>query len=188
MSIATSYIAHGCFVIPEKDGVYMIVLDTEQRYRYMVAGIAIHSEHVLLQQNGDTWMPPGGYIEAHQPARAALKQIVHDTLGADIYVGQVMWVVERIFDHLDKPAYDFILYFYMSFPSALLCFPRNTPITWHHQGIPVTYQWIPLDKLDDIKIFPTSLRRAIHQSSRKFECMSNGSRTEPGERARKAYA
>jgi ADP-ribose pyrophosphatase YjhB (NUDIX family) len=129
---------------------------------YRVAGIAVHDDHILLEK-GDigTWSPPGSPVQSTESARQVLKRTIHEALGDEIHVGQLLWVFERIFDWSGEPMYEMTFCLKMSFPPALLYFPRDMPITWIEQGTPVTFQWVPIEKLSQKRVTPPCLRHKL---------------------------
>lgn len=129
---------------------------------YRVAGIAVHDNHILLKQvDSGAWFLPGSQVQPTEPARQVLRRTIAEALGAEIKVEQLLWVFERIFDWHGESVYEMTFCLKMSFPPALLYFPRDRPITWSEQGTPVTFQWIPLEKLAQKRIIPPCLRQKL---------------------------
>jgi hypothetical protein len=141
---------------------------------YRVAGVAVHDNHVLLQRDLDgVWFAPGKNVAPQESARNALKQAISATLGAEVHIGRLLWVHERIIDGIGEPSYEMTFYFEMSFPKALLCFPRNTPITWIDKGSTMTFQWIPLQKLDAQSIHPACFQQQLHEFAEEIRAISH---------------
>jgi ADP-ribose pyrophosphatase YjhB (NUDIX family) len=156
----------------------MIPFDTElTQYAYWVAGISIYDRHILLQNKDGFWIPPGGSVEPRESARDALKRAMHQIMDADISIGQLMWVSENIADCFGETDYEMAFYFQLIFHPALLCFPRDTPIIWETDlGQKIILRWIPLNKLDSLKLAPSCLVQEIDAFAEEIEFLEFESR------------
>lgn len=144
----------------------MITFDTDTiRFTYRVAGIALHERHVLMQttEQIDFWFPPGGRCELLEPAEATLVREMREELGVDVAIERLLWVVENFFVYQGKAGHELAFYFLMHLPNDPALLVKNTPLLYDEAGTTLTFQWFPLDALEDVIIYPTFLRTAVQQ-------------------------
>lgn len=133
------------------------------RFSYRVAGVAIHDGKVLVQlpQDSSYCFLPGGRAEMQEAAKETLKREMQEELHVDVSVGRLLWVVENFFEHGDKTFHELGLYFLITFPDDSPVVDTNKTFLVkeaHHDFI---IQWLALDDLDGIRIYPSFLQTAL---------------------------
>lgn len=147
----------------------MIPFDTYSMHcSYRVAGIALHDNHILLQQKDDVWFLPGGDVAPQESARDALKRAMRQLVESDVCIGHLLWVSEHFADQVYDSEMAF--YFQVVFPPALLCFPRDVPIRWvDDMDKPVILKWVPIVALGSLHVVPSCLPDELGRCRGAFE-------------------
>jgi len=143
----------------------MITFETEEAgFNYRVAGIAIDEDRVLLHRAeiDDFWSLPGGRVELLEPSVDALKREMQEELGAEIHVERLLWIAECFFEHGGKTYHELAFYFLMTFPNASHLYEKSEPFTGDEEGIKLIFEWFQLDELEEVRLYPTFLRRALN--------------------------
>jgi ADP-ribose pyrophosphatase YjhB (NUDIX family) len=140
----------------------MLTLDhAGRRFHYCVDGVAIHDGHVLLTRASNFWFTPGGRVEMGEPAVAALRREMREELGVEVEVGRLLWVVENFFQHDGTPTQELALMFLITLPPGCALLDTQYEHRCVDAGVPMTFGWFPLDRLDEVALVPVFLRRAL---------------------------
>jgi ADP-ribose pyrophosphatase YjhB (NUDIX family) len=141
----------------------VILLDQgHHRFNYRVAGVAIRDDAVLLHRatRDAFWTLPGGRAEIGEAAHDTLRREMREELDTDVHVDRLLWIVENFFDYQDRRHHELALYFLMHLPAQSATVADRT-FERTLSDVPMVFEWVPLDALDGITIFPTFLRRAL---------------------------
>lgn len=143
----------------------MIRLQTDTtRFTYRIVGVALHDGHVLLQTSDDVdfWFLPGGRAELMESGHDTLVREMQEELGVIVVVERLVWLVENFFFFNQKAGHELALYFLMTLPpEPVALYQKGTPFYRTDAGAMLTFQWYPLDQLQDIPIYPTFLKKAL---------------------------
>ena len=84
----------------------------------------------------------------------------------DVTVRRLVWVVENFFEHDSTSHHEVGLYFLVDFPGDSYLYQGDGPFNGMEEGVPLVFQWFPLDQLEGLRLYPTFLRgklRAVPQ-------------------------
>jgi 8-oxo-dGTP pyrophosphatase MutT (NUDIX family) len=133
------------------------------RFNYRVAGIAVHEDHVLLQQvDGDSiWFLPGGRCEAMEASAITLVREMQEEAGQSVTVHRLVWVVENFFTLAGTKFHELGLYYLMSFPKGSPFLDVHAAFDCDEPHVRLIFQWFPLTALGGIPLHPSFLRTAL---------------------------
>ena len=129
------------------------------RFKYRVAGIAIHQGKVLLQQGeGNDYLAlPGGCVEMLETTRDALVREILEETGLHTSVGRLVWVSENFFQRGRRPIHELAFYYLMTMPAAC----TGGPFDGIEGDFVLHLDWYPLDRLDQINLLPPFLKTGL---------------------------
>jgi ADP-ribose pyrophosphatase YjhB (NUDIX family) len=133
------------------------------RFQCRVAGIAVDQGRVLLHHADfeDFWTFPGGRAELSEPLAAGVRREMREELGAEVTVERLLWVVENFFSYAGKAYHELGFYFLITFPPGSPVLAASTPILRDADDTRLIFQWHPIDALEEVRLFPAFLRRAL---------------------------
>jgi 8-oxo-dGTP pyrophosphatase MutT (NUDIX family) len=128
-----------------------------------VAGVALRRRRVLIHRSvdDDFWCLPGGRAEFGESASATLCREIQEELGVDVEVERLLFVVENFFPHDARNFHELGLYFQMRPPEDWEHLDAAGAFQGHEGGVPVEFRWHPLDRLDEIVLYPRFLRSEL---------------------------
>ena len=139
------------------------------RFTLRVAAIALHEGHVLLHRAevDDFWAMPGGRVELLEPAAESLQREMCEELDARAEVVRLLWVVENFFDY-HMSCHELGLYFLVALGPDFPHYDKTRPFYGVEDGpggdvhLRLIFQWFPVNGLEQVRLFPTFLRTALH--------------------------
>ncbi len=142
----------------------MIAFDTEEgRFTYRAAGIALHNQHVLLQHaaNGGAWFLPGGRVEMQESTQETLLREMREELQIEAAIERLLWVNEHFFVQRRKLWHELAFYYLMKLPPAFVQRSWAVPATCQERTTLFLFEWVALDALAEIELYPTFLRERL---------------------------
>jgi ADP-ribose pyrophosphatase YjhB (NUDIX family) len=140
------------------------------KFTYRVCGIIIHDQHVLFQRGTTNpehifWFLPGGRAELGESAQETLKREMLEELNSEITIERLLYVMENFFvDSVpNTPHHEIGFYFLMHLPlDSYLLQGQETFMLGEEDGLPMIFDWLPVDKLEEHAVLPAFLRTALH--------------------------
>ncbi|HEX9061231.1 MAG TPA: NUDIX hydrolase [Clostridia bacterium] len=146
----------------------MITLDDENtRFQLRVAGIATNNGRVLIQrkESDDFWALPGGRIEFLESSQNTLMREMKEELGLDVKLDQLLFSCEYFYENEEMAFHELGFYYRMSFPGKCYLFGGKEEFTGDEHGEKVIFKWYPINKLDDLVMYPSFLKRTLQSES-----------------------
>lgn len=136
---------------------------SEGRFQCRAVGVIIDRQRLLIHRDerDDFWALPGGRPEFGEPAGSALARELLEELGVTAEVGRLVWVVENFFTYAGERFHEISFYFLVSLPEDAPLKDYHQPFAGEDSGVPVIFQWYPIERLEDLALYPTFLRKAI---------------------------
>lgn len=133
-----------------------------RKFTYRIAGIAIHEEHVLLQraEDGNIWFVPGGRAELLEAAQDGLLREMREELHSDIHIARLLYVIENFFSVEGIAHHELGLYFAITFLDESM-YDKQRTFHIEDANLPFIFQWLPLDMLESVKVYPRCLQKAL---------------------------
>lgn len=134
-----------------------------QVFNYRVAAVWIENGHILLhkQTKESYWALPGGRAEMLEDSKSCLAREMAEELGAAVSASQLLWVTENFFTYNAKKYHE-IGFYYKVEPVDGVCHYRQGPF-FGPEGERLTYEWVPLDEIAQVQLYPEFLRSALAQ-------------------------
>ena len=145
----------------------MITFDAAQtRFTYRVGGILLHNGHLLCQAAPlkDFWFLPGGRAELRESAETTLRREMREELGVEVTIGRLVYVVENFFNDENGFQHELGLYFLVTAPADSY-FYQSLETFMHSDElhIPLRFDWLPLQQLEQWRLLPTLFQKALQQ-------------------------
>lgn len=131
-------------------------------FRYRAAAIIIENGHVLFAGNEreSYYYSIGGGVHIGESAEEAVKREVLEETGVEYEVERLAFIHENFFDGdgtlEGRECHEIALYFLMK--------PRGTQelnINSYTQGVKENMYWLPIDKLNEYRAYPTFFREKL---------------------------
>ena len=136
---------------------------------YRVGGIAIHNGRLLVERNAvhDFCFVPGGRVEWGENAGQALARELREELTEEVKVGRLILVADILFELDDDRFQNIALYFLIEFRPGSKILDRSGSFEGEEPG--TSFQWIPLNDVDQVNLFPAFLRERVRAIPRNTE-------------------
>ena len=130
---------------------------------FRAAGVLIRDSKILLQKHNDEYALPGGHVAFGETSEDALIREIKEEIGADILCDNLLWVEENFWNWGSKKAHNILFYYYVSFIND-----KNIDddfIETSKDNKDVLFQWVPIDELKQITVFPPFIKDEIYNIS-----------------------
>lgn len=143
----------------------LIVKEKGARFTVRAAAVCLRDDHVLLHtaEGLDFWALPGGRGEMGElTAQTVCREMLEET-GLTATVGEMLWVVENLFEYDGKRFHELGFYYRVTLPDDVPL-PRDLPEFTGTEGkTPLTFRWFSLAELERVRLFPTFFRQALRE-------------------------
>ena len=158
----------------------MLVFDRgEQRFCYRVAAVIVDRGRVLIQlveEGPDTsetpfYCLPGGRVEHGETALECIAREMREELEEEVQVERLLWLVENFFAHAGMTWHEIGLYFLVSLAEGSRLLASDGP-HWGVEpeiGIKFPLEWYDVEKLEDVRLFPSFLRERLKSLPERVE-------------------
>lgn len=151
----------------------MISLEQKNlRFNFRVAGLAIHNQKILVHryEDYDFWALPGGRAELGEDSNVTVKREFKEELNEDILVDRLLWCSERFFNFEGVDYHELCFYYLIRFPSeSPLLDIEGEFVKTELDGSKLTFRWVEMDLAKSIELYPTFLRKRLHQLPEQVE-------------------
>lgn len=136
---------------------------SEGRFSCRAVGVITDGARLLVHRDlgEDFWTLPGGRVEFGEPASLALARELWEELEVRAQVGRLIWVVENFFTYRGEAHHEIAFYFQVSLPEDAPLKAYDEPFEGEDDGVPLIFEWHPIASLEDLKVLPTFLRKAV---------------------------
>ncbi|WP_102262380.1 NUDIX hydrolase [Mesobacillus jeotgali] len=130
-------------------------------FNYRVAAVMIVDNLVLIhkQANDEHWALPGGRVELQEDSQTSIVREIKEELGIDVKVDRLLWFTENFFDYNNKNYHEIGLYYQVSPLNGRFNF--NNDEFFGEEGERLVYQWVPINTLDKIRLYPEFIRTSL---------------------------
>lgn len=141
------------------------------RFNHRAVAIILDGDWALLHksENDDFWSLPGGRVELLESSTDALKREMKEELDVDIRIERLVWVVENFFEYDCKSYHEIAFYFLIALPLDSHYYIKDKPFIAHDNGFELTFKWYRIDKLKQLRLYPTLLKKGLNSIPEKTE-------------------
>ena len=143
--------------------------DSEAVFSYRVAGVCLHDGKVLLQKptNDSAHAFPGGHVMFGETNEQTLIREFREEIGAEIRVGELMWVGEIFFPWGDRPCHQICLYYLVELKDGSL--PQSGSFPGREQNpdgsAHLEFIWAPIGRLTEWEVYPAKASELLKKLS-----------------------
>jgi ADP-ribose pyrophosphatase YjhB (NUDIX family) len=149
----------------------------DKMFYYRAGAIIIEDNHVLMIKSDavDYYYSIGGAVNHGETAADAVLREVREETGVDYEIARPVYLYENIFTENNQQFHGVELFFFMK--------PRGTTdglVCKSHgmDGAKEHLHWLPIDSLDDVKLFPEFFKSRLFQFPPGIEIIKRGSSAE----------
>ena len=96
-----------------------------------------------------------------ETAQDAIRREMREELGTEVRVERLLWVLENFFEHEGVACHELGFYFLIDLgPGFEHCGP-DEPFEGEEEGLGLVFRWFPVDRLPEVRLYPTFLRDAL---------------------------
>lgn len=129
----------------------------EQMLNCRTAGIIVKDNHVLMHKNKKDpfWTLIGGRIQLGEDSAQAAEREFEEELGVPAKAERLLWSVENFFTYKGRPYHEYSFIYLMQDVENRL---RGTGEVISLESGEFHYEWVPLEKIEELPIKPDFLR------------------------------
>lgn len=143
-----------------------ILFKTEDSvFSYRVAGVVVENDCVLLQKpdNDPGYAFPGGHVSFGETNAETLMREFKEETGADITVGNLLWVGEIFFPWGNRPCHQLCLYYRVTISDDHT--PRSGSFRADEQmenhKFHLKFHWVPLSEVETLMLYPPQCKTLL---------------------------
>ena len=131
------------------------------------AGVLIKNGKLLVQRekDGNEYAIPGGLVKAGETSEEAVIRRYREETGEDIFCDRMLWIEESFWEWNKQKAHTITFYYFISCKSLI----PKTEFTPQKCNGNVLYGWIPIEKVENLKIYPAFIKGKINNISNGIE-------------------
>lgn len=130
-------------------------------FNYRVAGILIENNHVLIHKQVDDehWALPGGRVKVLEDSQTSIVREIMEELGMTVNVDKLLWITENFFTMGKSKVHEVGLYYSLTRHDESVEY--STESFYGEEGKRLIYQWVPIDELKTLHLYPQFLRTSL---------------------------
>jgi len=134
-----------------------LFIEEEHICNFRVAGVLIRNGWLFMQRekDGSEYALPGGHVGFGETAAQTLIREYKEETGADILCGRLLWVEETFWKWGARDAHTITFYFLISLQDDVDILDEVAASQKDNYN--VLLEWIALDKLPDLTVYPSFL-------------------------------
>ncbi len=131
------------------------------------AGVLLRNNKLFVQSDNGVYALPGGHIQIGETSEETLIREYLEETGAKILCNRLLWVEESFWKWENKAAHGIIFYYLVSLEDGA-DIPDDC-FTSQKDNCDITLEWVPLDKIKDLPIYPAFVKEKIHHLPEHIE-------------------
>lgn len=137
------------------------------RFNLRSVAVIIRDGSVLVHraETDDFWALPGGRVEPFEPTPETLRREMKEEIDCTVSVERLLWIVENFFKHEGKPFHEIAFYHLVTLqdPASERLMQRSFEGWEDIPRVRLLFQWISLDTLDEVPLYPSFLRSGLRK-------------------------
>lgn len=128
-----------------------------------VAGVLIRNGKILVQRDrsGNEYALLGGHIKIGESLEDGLVREYKEETGADISCLRMLWSEECFWSWDGRKAHNFSFYYLIELSDGS-DIEDSGEFTSHRDNSDVVFGWMPIEKLQDVMIYPEFLKKEVY--------------------------
>lgn len=135
------------------------------RFNFRVAAVIIREGQVLAGRYGTDgnhyWSLPGGRGELLESTRETLVREIREEMGVDAKMDRLLWTVENFYRFQGRQVHELAFYYLVHLPESSPICQKEGPFPVEEEGEIMMFQWIPLQEVKQLPLFPSFLRQRL---------------------------
>ena len=129
-------------------------------------GVLVKDGKILVQRDkgGNEYALPGGHIKLGETTADGLVREYKEETGADIRLLRLLWTEECFWEWNGRKAHN-LAYYYLIELCECSDIPDVGEFVSHKDNCNVVIGWMPIDRLEDVIIYPEFLKKKIFELS-----------------------
>jgi 8-oxo-dGTP pyrophosphatase MutT (NUDIX family) len=144
-----------------------VFTDDKSLCHFRVAGVLIRNNKIFLQKVKNDYMLPGGQVDYGETSENALVREFKEEIGVDISCERLLWVEENFWKWDDKNAHGISFYYLVSLRDNDDLSDDFAEVANDNKN--VLLQWVSLDDVNDLTIYPQFAKDKIGNLSASVE-------------------
>ena len=137
-----------------------IFKDEDSICHFRVAAVLIRENKLFIQRIGDECALPGGHVAFGETSEEALIREFREEAGAEIICERLIWVEENFWKWGGKKAHNISFYYLISLKDDSDIQDNHSKTMMDNKDVQM--QWIPLDEIPHLEIYPQYIKEKIN--------------------------
>ena len=136
---------------------------------FRTVGVLIRNNKILVQRekDGNEYALPGGHVKIGESSVESLTREYKEETGADVICDRLIWVEEVFWKWGKKDAHGIVFYYLISLKSQSDI--QDCYFEPQKDNCNVLLEWIKLDEIEDLIIYPSFIKEKIKNISENIE-------------------
>lgn len=129
-----------------------------------IVAVLVKDGKILVQRDagGNEYALPGGHVKIGETLEDGLIRETQEEMGVKIECKRMLWSEECFWEWNGKQAHN-IAFYYLVELCENLDVPEDGEFVSHKDNCNVVIGWMPIEKLQDITIYPEFLKEEIYR-------------------------
>ena len=125
--------------------------------------VLVKDNKILVQKdrNGNEYALPGGHVKIGETLENGLIREIMEEIGVKIKCNRLLWSEECFWEWNGKQAHNIAFYYWVELCEEL-DIPHDGEFVSHKDNCNVLIGWMPIEKLQEINIYPEFLKEEIY--------------------------
>lgn len=154
----------------------------QARFNLRAAAVILHEGKILamMDDNSPYYYLPGGRIQLHETAEAAVLREVREELAIEARIVRPLWLNQGFFneDVIHEDFHEICVYFLMDVSGTELL-ARGESFLQQEGRRTHRFSWLPIDQLQDFYFYPLFLKERILDLPRELTCLVSAENARP---------
>ena len=130
---------------------------------FRAAGVLVKGGRIFVQREKDgcEYALPGGHVKIGEESAESLRREFLEEAGVDISVGRLLWTEECFWEWNGTQAHNIAFYYLIELADGS-DIPDTGEFVSHKDNCNVVLEWMPIEKLADITIYPDFIKEQIY--------------------------
>ena len=144
----------------------------EGTFNFRVAAVIAHEGKLLIMQDPEApyWYLPGGRVQLHEQAEAALLREMGEELGIAPTIVRPLWLVQHFyFEVVNREQYHELGLYMLVDVSGTELLQRGEEFSVREDDHVNTFRWVEFEKLEQLYLHPVFMKKAIFHLPEQLE-------------------